>query len=105
MVSLKGKKVVVTGTMHKPRAEILQELRNIGAIPQASVVRSTDLLIVGANVNDTAKFQKAEMYGVQMLNQQDYLRAIDGDFDESTYVPKMTQAEFIESLPSNYGEW
>lgn len=103
----KGKNVVVTGRMNKPRYDIEAELTKVGAYVQKAVNGNTDYLICGADVG-AAKTKAAEMRGVAMLNRDDYRKAMAGQVPgviAEPIKPKMTHEEFIASLPETYGDW
>lgn len=103
----KGKRVVVTGRMHKTRSEIEAELSAVGAIVQKAVNGSTDYLICGADVGER-KTRAAEALKVKMLNRDDYRQAMSGATMAAavhTIKPKLTHEEFVASLPETYGDW
>jgi DNA ligase (NAD+) len=64
----KGKTVVLTGTMSKPRAEIQKELEALGAKVSSSVSKKTDFLIFGEDAG--SKYEKAVKLGVSVLTQE-----------------------------------
>lgn len=105
---LKGKNVVVTGRMRTTRAVVESELIRLGANVQRAVTRSTDYLICGADVGER-KTRAAEALGVKMLNADDYRAILEGrtvEIEAAPVIkPKMTHAEFVASLPDDYGAW
>lgn len=64
---LSGKRVVVTGSMSKPRKEIEAMLEKMGAKVSGSVSKNTDLVIVGENPG--SKFDKARELGVEIIEE------------------------------------
>lgn len=107
MEFFKGKNVVVTGVMKTSRAEVELKLTRAGANVQKAVGRSTDYLICGQKVG-ARKTQAAEALGVKMLNREDYyaIKAGSAVGAEPVVVkPKLTHAEFVASLPEDYGSW
>jgi len=104
-----GKNVVVTGTFPgKLRPEVERSLAALGANIQKAVNNSTDYLICGMKVG-ARKTGAAEALGVNMLNLDDYKAIINGtnvpDEEPVVIKPKMTHAEYIASIPENYGGW
>jgi DNA ligase (NAD+) len=64
---LKGKTIVVTGTLTVERDEIEAMLRRAGAIVRGSVSKNTDYLVVGEGAG--SKLAKAESLGVPTLTE------------------------------------
>lgn len=64
---VKGKTVVVTGTLSVERDEIEAMLRKAGAIVSGSVSKKTDLLVVGAGAG--SKLVKANELGIKTLTE------------------------------------
>jgi NAD-dependent DNA ligase len=71
---LKGKTVVVTGTLSVERDEIEEMLRRAGAHVTGSVSKKTDFLVVGAGAG--SKLTKAESLGVKILTEAEARAAI-----------------------------
>ena len=71
---IKGKKIVFTGTMPKPRDEMEQDARNLGATVQGSVSAKTDWLIIGDKAG--SKAEKAQALGVRIVPVDEYLTII-----------------------------
>lgn len=68
----KGKSVVLTGSMSKPRDEIKEFLESLGAKIVSSVSKKTDFVIYGEDAG--SKYDKAVELGVAVLN-EDKMRA------------------------------
>lgn len=73
--SIKGKTVVVTGTLTAPREEIEETLRRAGATVSGTISKKTDFLVVGAGAG--SKLAKAKALGVRTLTEAQ-VRAILG---------------------------
>jgi DNA ligase (NAD+) len=74
---LAGKRFVITGTLDAmPRNEAKRRLQALGAKVSGSVSRNTDYLVAGANPG--SKRSKAEQLGVSILDEDDFLKLIDG---------------------------
>jgi NAD-dependent DNA ligase len=73
---LKGKTVVVTGTLSVEREEIEEMLRRAGAHVTGSVSKKTDFLVVGAGAG--SKLTKAESLGVKILTEKEARAAMGG---------------------------
>ena len=66
---LNGKKVVLTGTLSRPRDEIKALLESMGARVQGSVSAKTDIVIAGENAG--SKLADAERLGVAIWSEAD----------------------------------
>lgn len=101
-----GKNVVVTGAFpNKVRADVENELRNLGANVQKAVSGTTNYLICGDRVG-ARKTQAAENMKVPMLNRKDYEALRDSTREAPVVVkPKLTHEEYLASIPESYGEW
>ena len=75
--SFKGKTIVLTGTMQKPRGEIKELLENLGAHVTNSVSKKTDYVIVGVDAG--SKLEKAKKLGVKILNEGEMWKMIGED--------------------------
>jgi len=74
---LAGKRFVITGTLEAmPRNEAKRRLQALGAKVSGSVSRNTDNLVAGTNPG--SKRSKAEQLGVTILDEDDFLKLIDG---------------------------
>ena len=75
---LQGKTFVITGTLEKmKREDAKQRLLELGAKVSASVSKKTDYVIAG---NDPGgKAEKAAQLGVELLNEEKFLRLINSD--------------------------
>ncbi|MEO1922959.1 MAG: BRCT domain-containing protein, partial [Nautiliaceae bacterium] len=65
----KGKTIVLTGAMSKPRSEIKELLERFGAHVTNSVSKKTDFVIVGEDPG--SKYEKAKKLGVTILTEQE----------------------------------
>ena len=65
----KDKRVVLTGTMSKPRSEIKNILENLGAKVSSSVSKKTDFLIYGEDAG--SKYDKAKELGVKLISEKE----------------------------------
>jgi DNA ligase (NAD+) len=72
----KGKTVVLTGTMSRPRGEIKTMLENLGAKVSGSVSKKTDFVIYGEEAG--SKLTKAESLGVPTLSEEEMHRLLEG---------------------------
>jgi hypothetical protein len=82
MSSLKGKTVVVTGTLKSMgRAEAQRKLEAIGARVSKSVSNKTDILFAGRAVG--SKYDQAEMRGIPILDESALLALLEGADIES----------------------
>ncbi len=69
-----AKRVVLTGTMSKPREEIKELLENLGAHISNSVSKKTDYVIVGEDAG--SKLGKAKKLGVKILKEEEMWKMI-----------------------------
>jgi len=74
--SLAGKKLVITGTLSKPRGDFKALAEAHGAKVSGSVSKNTDYLLAGANAG--SKATKAESLGVIILSEDDFMKLIEG---------------------------
>ncbi len=74
--SLKGKTVVVTGTLSVEREDLEATLRKAGVIVSSSVSKKTDFLVVGAGAG--SKLAKANELGVQTLTEAQLQKTLAG---------------------------
>ncbi|MEJ2500290.1 MAG: NAD-dependent DNA ligase LigA [Campylobacterales bacterium] len=70
----KGKTVVLTGTMSRPRPEIKTELEALGAKVSGSVSKKTDYVIYGEEAG--SKYDKAVSLGVATLTEDEMKRML-----------------------------
>lgn len=69
---LLGKNFVVTGTLSSmSREEAVERIRVQGGIFQTAVAKDTDYLVAGAKTG-ASKLKKAEQYGTNIINEQDF---------------------------------
>jgi DNA ligase (NAD+) len=67
----KGKTVVLTGTMSKPRSEVKTYFESLGAKVAGSVSKKTDYLIYGEDAG--SKYDKAVSLGVNCINELEFI--------------------------------
>ncbi|MDR0408378.1 MAG: NAD-dependent DNA ligase LigA [Campylobacteraceae bacterium] len=67
---LKGKSVVLTGALNRPRDEVKNMLENLGAKVSSSVSKKTDLVIFGEDAG--SKYEKAILLGVKLMDQNEF---------------------------------
>jgi DNA ligase (NAD+) len=65
--ALRGKTVVITGALTRPRDEIKQQLEASGAKVTGSVSKKTDLVIAGADPG--SKLDRARELGVEIVDE------------------------------------
>jgi DNA ligase (NAD+) len=65
---LSGKRVCVTGTLARPRAEIQQTIESAGGTFATSVGKTTDILVIGADVGKT-KLDAAKKFGTLVVDE------------------------------------
>ncbi|MBN2259416.1 MAG: NAD-dependent DNA ligase LigA [Clostridiales bacterium] len=72
--SLKGKKIVVTGSLeHFTREEIKEKIIALGGKPASSVSNNTDFVIVGKSPG--SKYDKAIQLGVEIITEEEFLNS------------------------------
>lgn len=71
-----GKHIVFTGAMQRPRPEMQEQARQLGANVQSSVNKKTEILVIGEKVG-AKKIEKAEALGTQVMAETDYLSLIN----------------------------
>lgn len=73
---LANKQVVITGTLkHLKRHAVQQRLRELGAVPVASLSKKTDVLVVGEKAG--SKLEKAKNLGVTVVGEDALLAWLD----------------------------
>ncbi|PID44954.1 MAG: DNA ligase [Proteobacteria bacterium] len=72
---ISGKYIVFTGSMQRPRPEMQEQARQLGANVQTSVNKKTEILVIGEKVG-AKKIEKAEALGTQVMTEADYLALI-----------------------------
>ncbi len=73
---LSGMHFVVTGSLESmSRDEAAERIRDQGGVFQSSVAKDTSYLVAGGKVG-ASKLQKAKAYGVEIINEQDFLRIL-----------------------------
>lgn len=68
---LAGKKIVITGTLSRPRGEIKELLESAGARVRGSVSAKTDILLAGENAG--SKLDDARKLGVEIRTESDIM--------------------------------
>jgi DNA ligase (NAD+) len=68
---LSGKRIVFTGTMDRPRKEMIEQAIQLGAEVQSSVRSNTDWLVTGSKVG-ASKLSKAAKNDVEIVPVKDY---------------------------------
>jgi DNA ligase (NAD+) len=64
-----GKRIVLTGTMSRPRDEIKERLEELGAAVSSGVSAKTDIVIAGTNAG--SKLAQAEKLGIAVWSESD----------------------------------
>ena len=73
---LAGKTIVVTGTLeHFSRQQIEQAIRRAGAKASGSVSKKTDYVLAGQDPG--SKLDKAKKLGVQIVDEQGFMKIIE----------------------------
>ncbi|MDR1554612.1 MAG: NAD-dependent DNA ligase LigA [Campylobacteraceae bacterium] len=67
---LKGKSIVLTGALNRPRDEVKNMLENLGAKISSSVSKKTDLVIFGEDAG--SKYDKAFLLGIKLMNENEF---------------------------------
>ena len=76
-----NKKVVLTGTLTKyGRKEATALLEDLGAHVAGSVSKVTDLVIAGEEAG--SKLDKANKLGVKVINEEEFIKLLEGEEDE-----------------------
>ena len=79
---LENKKIVISGTfMNISREELKKTIEINGGKNSSSVSKSTDILIAGENMGPS-KLEKAEMFKVSIMSENDFLNLIDQEKPE-----------------------
>ena len=73
------KKIVLTGSLEKPRKELEEILISYGAKISSAVSKNTDILIVGESPG--SKLKKAEDLGIEILKEEDIDRLLGGEYE------------------------
>jgi len=73
---LKGKTIVITGTLPRPRDEIKDEIIALGGKSPGSVSKTTNYVLAGNEAG--SKLDKAQELGVEILDWDAYLKLIKG---------------------------
>jgi len=73
-----NKKIVFTGKMSQPRANLQRQAKSLGIIVATSVNSKTDFLIIGENVGVT-KLNAAKERGIVILQESDFLSQIENN--------------------------
>ncbi|MFA0809502.1 BRCT domain-containing protein [Microbulbifer epialgicus] len=70
-----GLNIVFTGKMENPRKKLEEQALMLGATPQSSVSKNTDILVVGQNVG-SKKLEAARKHNTRILEEAAYLEMI-----------------------------
>ncbi|WP_428086070.1 BRCT domain-containing protein [Candidatus Thioglobus sp.] len=70
-----GKKIVFTGKMSNPRAQMKKQAKAMGIQILSSVTSKTDYLIVGENVGQN-KIETAQNFNIKIIKEADYINII-----------------------------
>lgn len=74
--ALVGKSFVITGSLETmSRDEAADRIRALGGTFQTSVAKDTTYLVAGGKVG-ASKLKKAESYGIQIINEKDFLELL-----------------------------
>ena len=74
-LSLSGKMLLVTGTLDSMTRGVAEaKIRELGGTVGSSITKKTDFLVVGKDPG--SKIEKAQLYGVKQLNEQEFLKLI-----------------------------
>lgn len=74
---ISDKTFVITGTLNKPRSEIVKTIEENGGKVSGSVSKKTDYLICGENAG--SKLEKANNLGVRIISEEQFLSLLDNN--------------------------
>ncbi len=75
---LVGQNFVITGSLETlSRDEAADRIRSLGGTFQTAVAKDTTYLVAGGKVG-ASKLQKAESYGTKIINEQQFIKLIEG---------------------------
>lgn len=66
---LQGLTFVITGKLSRPRQDITNELRSLGAAVSSSVSQNTDYLISNETETNSSKYKTAQKLGIKIINE------------------------------------
>jgi len=72
----RNKKIVFTGSMSRPRAELEKQAKALGIVVSKSVSSKTDFLITGESVGQS-KLKSANANDVSILTEEEYLKILN----------------------------
>ena len=72
----RNKKIVFTGAMSRPRAELEKQTKALGIVVSKSVSSKTDFLITGESVGQL-KLKSANANGVSILTEEEFLKILN----------------------------
>ena len=72
----RNKKIVFTGAMSRPRAELEKQTKALGIVVSKSVSSKTDFLITGESVGQS-KLKSANANGVSILTEEEFLKILN----------------------------
>lgn len=78
---LKGKQIVVTGALSRPRSEIEEAIRSAGGSPGSSVSKNTFAILTDDPKSDSSKMKKARELGITVWDEAEFWRVIGTDED------------------------
>lgn len=70
------KKICITGTLSRKRADIEKDIRDYGGIVVSSVSKNTDFLLTNDTDPTSSKFKKALELGVSIISEDDFSKMI-----------------------------
>ena len=68
---LKGLRLVITGTMSKPRKEIIAAIENAGGQITGSISKETSALIISDPDSKSSKAEKARALAIELWSEED----------------------------------
>ena len=72
---LKGRTIVITGTLSKPRAEFEKMIESHGGKLSSSISAKTDYLLLGENAG--SKLEKAQSLNIKILSEEEFVQMIN----------------------------
>lgn len=75
MLDLLGKNIIFTGKMMEKREVMMKEAEEIGANPQKSINKKTDILVMGEDVGQK-KIDFAEANNIEMISEQEFWESV-----------------------------
>ncbi|WP_050616322.1 BRCT domain-containing protein [Bacillus testis] len=75
-----GKKIVITGTLSKPRRMVAADIHHKGGLLQGAVTAQTDFLVVGERFGNT-KISAAFKFGTYTITEKEFMEMLREDAD------------------------